>query len=173
MHTEPMNGHLAVPESFSNANPKSGLTVRNGVLAALGFAPLLWLFCVNLWARPHYQFFPLALGGAGFLAWIRFKEISQPLQPGRLAIGAGLLSGSFMGLGVATFLWSPWVGSLAALTGLVAVIWLRGGSKLLRAMTPALLLVLIIIPPPLALDTRLAESLRVLAVNWSSHVLDL
>src|SRR5204862_2406378 len=69
--------------------------------------------------------------------------------------------------------WSPWLGSLAAMIGLVGVIWLLGGQKLLRCMSPALLLVLTIIPPPLALDTRFAEQLRVLAVNWSSHLLDL
>ena len=40
-----------------------------GVWVALGFAPLLTVFLINLWGRPHYQFFPLALAGAGFLAW--------------------------------------------------------------------------------------------------------
>ncbi|PYJ02822.1 MAG: hypothetical protein DME25_15005 [Verrucomicrobia bacterium] len=166
-----MNG-LAAPVPVSAApsgpGPRTALCVRNGVLFGLGYAPLLVAFF-----GPHYQFFPLALGGAAFLAWARLKEVPRPLQPGRPLPTGTLLTLSFLCLAVATLLWSPWLGSLAALLGLVAVIWLVGSQKLLRAMVPALLLVLSIIPPPLALDTRFAEELRVLAVNGSSHLLDL
>src|SRR5207253_3295331 len=51
--------------------------------------------------------------------------------------------------------------------------WTVGGRRLLRSQAPALLLMAAIIPPPLSLDTRLADSLRILAVNWSSHLLDM
>src|SRR6266853_5443943 len=77
MLVEPMNGFAEqVPLSGPVASPapETGLTVRNGLLLALGYAPLLCAFFLNLWARPHYQFFPLALAGAAFLAWTRLKE---------------------------------------------------------------------------------------------------
>jgi len=40
-------------------------------------------------------------------------------------------------------------------------------------MLPAMLLLLVIIPPPLNADTRLVQHLRVMAVAWSSRLLDL
>jgi len=40
-------------------------------------------------------------------------------------------------------------------------------------MVPAMLLLLVIIPPPLSADTGLVQHLRVLAVTWSSRLLDL
>ena len=56
--------------------------------------------------------------------------------------------------------------------GLAGVAWWIGGWKLLRATVPALVLVLTIIPPPLALDAELMLHLRGLAVRWSSRLLD-
>src|SRR2546426_11709791 len=121
-----MNG-FAAPVPISDAPPgpapRTTRTVRNALLFALGYAPLLVAFFVNLWGRPHYQFSPLALGGAAFLAWTRLKEVPRPFQPGRFLLAGALLALSFLCLAVATFLWSPWLGSLAALLGLVAVIW--------------------------------------------------
>lgn len=146
---------------------------RPGLLGALGFAPLLTVFFINLWGRPHYQFFPLALAGAGFLAWSRRQAVVRPFSPGQPMWTVLLVAGSFCGLVGATVLWSPWVGTIAAFIGLVGITWQVGGGVLLRALLPALLLVLTIIPPPLAADTRLIQHLRVLAVTWSSHFLDL
>src|SRR5258706_2438994 len=172
MHNEPMNG-FAEKTTVSTRVDGPALTWAQGLLFVAGFVPLLWVFFLNLWARPHYQFFPLALAGAAFLAWSRLKEVPHPLEPGAPLPGTILWSLSFLLLAGATLLWSPWFGSLAAFAGLVAGIWMIGGSRLLRALVPALLLVAVIIPPPLSLDTRLADSLRVLAVNWSSHLLDI
>ncbi len=172
MHNEPMNG-FAEKTTVSTRADGPALTWAQGLLFVAGFVPLLWVFFLNLWARPHYQFFPLALAGAAFLAWSRLKEVPHPLEPGAPLPGTILWSLSFLLLAGATLLWSPWFGSLAAFAGLVAGIWMIGGSRLLRALVPALLLVAVIIPPPLSLDTRLADSLRVLAVNWSSHLLDI
>ena len=150
----------------------SGIGWGYGLLFVLGYAPLLGLFFLNLWGRPHYQFFPWALLGAGFLAWIRGKELSRPFVPGDRKVTMFLQGVSFLLLGLATVSWSPWLACLAALTGLVAAIWGRGGSKLLNAMLPALILLLIIIPPPLLADNLLIQQMRVLAVRGSSSVLD-
>src|ERR1051326_5930869 len=51
----PLSGPVGSP------SPETGLTLRHALLFALGYAPLLVAFFLNLWARPHYQFFPLAL----------------------------------------------------------------------------------------------------------------
>lgn len=139
----------------------------------LGYAPLLAIFFVNLWGRPHYQFFPLALLGAFFLAWTRLKEVPRPLVEGPRVVSTLLLVVSFLLLCAATFFWSPWLASIAAFTGLVALLWSRGGKALLVAMVPALVLFLTIVPPPLSADTRLIQHMRVLAVTWSSELLDI
>ena len=144
-----------------------------GVWVALGFAPLLTVFLINLWGRPHYQFFPLALAGAGFLAWNRLKELARPFSPGQPRWTVLLVAGTFCCLAAATLLWSPWLGAIAAFIGLAAVAWQAGGGPLLRALLPALLVVLTIIPPPLSADSRLIQHLRVLAVGYSSRLLDM
>jgi exosortase len=167
-----MNG-FAEKTPSSALVEKPALTTLQIILFAAGFLPLLAAFFVNLWQRPHYQFFPLALGGAVFLAWTRLKELPRPFEPGRSSAGKVLWIVSLSLLTGATVLWSPWIGSLAALSGLIAAIWTLGGQQLMRAMVPALILIAAIIPPPLSLDTRLADSLRLLAVNWSSHLLDI
>src|SRR5436309_470282 len=170
MQAELMNG---LAEKLPTQPPESVLSLRNGLLFAFGYAPLLWLFFANLWGRPHYQFFPLVLGGAGLLAWTRLKDTPRPFERGTATLAVIFFLLSFSCLVAGTVVWSPWLGSLAVMMGLVGVIWLAGSKRLLRTMAPALILALTIIPPPLALDSRFAEQLRVLAVNWSSHVLDL
>jgi len=151
----------------------SRMTASHGFLLALGYAPLLTLFFINLWGRPHYQFFPLALIGAAFLAWTRLGEAHRPFDPGRPLVTALLLGASFFCLAAATMYWSPWLGSVAALIGLVGAVWWVGGRPLLNAMAPALVSLLVLIPPPLSADTRLIQHLRVMAVNWSSRLLDM
>jgi exosortase len=163
----------AIPDARVSPASKSAVTGSTCLLFAFGFAPLLVLFFVNLWDRPHYQFFPLALMGAMFLARSRFKDVAAPLQPGRPIITALLLAASFLLLATGTLFWSPWLGGIAALIGVAGLVWWAGGYPFLRAMLPAMLILLVIIPPPLAADSRLVQHLRVLAVSSSSRVLDL
>lgn len=164
-------GHGVEPAQPTLAE-RTGLTRLNVGLLAFGFAPLLLLFFANLWERTYYQFFPMALAGAGFLAWTRLKEVPRPLVSGHAAATATLLAASFGVLTAALVFWSPWLAILAALLGLMAVAGWIGGSRVLRALVPALVLVLTIIPPPLLLDARLMVFMRGLAVRWSSRLLD-
>ena len=151
---------------------RTGLTRRNLGLLAFGFAPLLLLFFANLWERTYYQFFPMALAGAGFLAWTRLKEVPRPLAAGHPAATVTLLAASFGLLTAAVVFWSPWLAIVAAVLGLVGVAGWIGGGRVLQALVPALVLVLTIIPPPLSLDAHLMVFLRGLAVRWSSRLLD-
>jgi exosortase len=166
-------GQVPAPASLRFEEPRPGLTGASRLLVAFGYAPLLALFFLNLWSRPHYQFFPLALVGALFLAWIRRQDAPRPLQPGQPVVTVLLLGTSFACLAIATAVWSPWLGSIAALIGLAGIVWWLGGYGFFKSMLPALLLLLVIIPPPLNADTRLVQHLRVKAVAWSSRLLDL
>ena len=111
--------------------------------------------------------------GAAFLAWVRFREVPRPLQPGQTVITVLLMAVSFSILATGALFWSPWLGAIAALVGLVGLVWWAGGYSFLKSMLPAMLVLLVIIPPPLSADTRLVQDLRMLAVAWSSRVLDL
>lgn len=155
------------------AGEAAGLQPLHLLLVALGFAPLLILFFAGLWSRPHYQFFPMALAGAGFLAWTRCRGLSKPLTPGSRALAFLLLGSACILLALATVFWTPWLAGVAAIAALAGGVWGLGGLPLLRACTPALVLLLTIIPPPLKLDTDLTLGLRTLAVASSASVLDL
>lgn len=143
------------------------------VALAFGFAPLLVTFFVNLWKQPEYQFFPQALAAAGFLAWERWREVQRPLVPGGHALSGILILLSLVGLTFAVLLWSPWAGTIAFVVAVVGVLWGWGGGRLLGKMTPALIMLLTIIPPPLGLDVRLGLFLRGVATALSSRLLDL
>jgi len=98
----------------SSMAERTGLTRLNVALLAFGFGPLLAEFFANLWGRRYYQFFPLALAGAGFLAWSRLNEVPGPLESGHAAVAAPLMGASFCLLAAGMTLWSPWLASLAA-----------------------------------------------------------
>ena len=76
----------ATENSPRRYDPDARVATGNGLLFALGYTPLLTLFFINLWGRPHYQFFPLALIGAAFLAWTRLKEVPRPFVPDRKSV---------------------------------------------------------------------------------------
>ena len=144
----------------------------NLILAGLGFIPLLWLFFRLSWNRPAYQFFPLALVGAGMLAQRAFNQSGDKLDGSKrwltrlLALFAGLV------FFLANYYWSPWLGFIAFLLGIIAALWGLGGKPVLKAFLPVVLMLLIILPPPLGWDQALVLWLRSVAVNVSSALLD-
>lgn len=159
--------------TYDSLMPRIKADRLNLMLAAAGFAPLLGVFLVALWNRPTYQFFPLALIAAGMLAWRAANESGQPVAPGGvwparlLGLAAGILYLT------ANILWSPWLGYISFILGLLAALWSLGGRPLVRALAPAGLMLLAILPPPLGWDQTLTLWLRSLAVSHSSALLDL
>ena len=142
------------------------------ILAAAGLAPLLGIFLAGLWNRATYQFFPLAFVAAGMLAWRAVNEMSQPLAAGTRRMTCWLALTAGMVFLAANILWSPWLGYVSFLLGLLAGLWSWGGQPLLRALAPAGLMLLAILPPPGDLDQNLTLWLRSAAVSNSSALLD-
>jgi exosortase len=137
----------------------------------LAHLPLLIWHGQVLWERPHYQFFPLLVPGAAFLAWQRLRHLG-PLTAGSvwpsralLIAGAGLLT-------TAALLGSPWLGIIAALLNILAVAFTLGGLTLLRALLPAWLFLCLAVPPPLGLDQRLIDDLQSGTARACSRILD-
>jgi exosortase len=153
-------------------------SARTGLLlAGLGFilalAPLLRVFFCELWARSAYQFFPMALGAAGMLAWRAWRELDGQFTPGSRR-GMNLLVGVTVMVGVAgNILWSPWLGMLALLLVLATLVWSLGGRRAVTTFGPALLMLACILPPPLGGDMDLTLWLRSVSVKTSSGLLDL
>ena len=142
------------------------------ILSVLGFAPLLWLFFWWSWKRPAYQFFPLALVAEGLLAWRAFKETGITAVPGNLWLTRWLTLATGIIYLLANYLWSPWLGFITFLLGLMTVAWGLGGKVLLKAFVPVILMLLTILPPPFNWDQDLTVWLRSVAVNTSSALLD-
>ncbi len=144
----------------------------NLFLAVLGFIPLLWLFFRLSWNRPAYQFFPLALVGAGLLAQRAFKQSETKIDAGKRWLTWLLLSVAVLVFLLANYLWSPWLGFIAFLFWLIAVSWGLGGKSMFKTFMPVVLMLLIILPPPLGWDQVLVLWLRSVAVDASSALLD-
>jgi len=144
-----------------------------GLIALVGFGPLLAQFFYNLWQFDTYQFFPLALVGAAVLAKRGLDEVSRPPEPGSAFLTFPLVLGVLGLLGAASLMWSPWLGAVSLLLALLAFAWWLGGWGLLKAVFPAWLVLATILPPPLKLDTRFALLLQEWATLGSSYFLAL
>ena len=143
------------------------------LIALLGFGPLLAQFLFNLWNFDTYQFFPLALAGAGFLLWRGLQEVERPLEPGSVWLTAPLVLAALSLLAAASVMWSPWIGVVSFLLAVLVAAWWFGGWNLLRAVFPGWLVLLTIVPPPLKLDTKFALLLQEWATAGSSKILAL
>lgn len=161
------------PLSRLPATPRPPAVLLAAVAAlALAHLPLLVAHGFALWGRPHYQFFPIVLIGAGLLAWPSVKAAwpGSGAEPGRTT---WLLLGiNWLMLATALVLDSPWLGAVAFLELLFAVAHGLGGWKLVRATLPALIFLLLIIPPPFGLDNRLVNGLQTLTSKCGDYVLD-
>ena len=143
-----------------------------GGLIALAFFPIVLLHGRELWARPHYQFFPLVIPGAVALVWKWCSRLDR-LEPGNPAVSKGAAVIVWLMLAFAVACISPGSGALAALFVLLATAYTLGGWRLMVAAMPAWGLLWLAIPPPKHFDVVLIVKLQNLVSRWSSHLLDL
>jgi exosortase len=141
------------------------------VLIALAFMPLLVIHARVLWARPHYQFFPLVIPGAVALAYRYCRRLGPlSLGPARLAVPIATVGWGLLLFGVV------FVSHSAALIGglltLFAAILAIGGWPLMRAALPAWAFLWLAVPLPRGYDLSLVSGLQDLVSRWSSHFLD-
>jgi exosortase len=128
----------------------------------------------QLLSKPHYQFMILLPAAAGLLLWQRVRDEDwSALTPGRPAVAWVLGSLALLVSLFAVWQWSPWVGMVGYLLNLLAVIYWRGGSQLLRLLGPAWILLWLALPLPFDLDESLIIRLRQVATAWTSDLLHL
>lgn len=142
-------------------------------LFVLAYIPTLVAQGSQLWARPHYQFFPLAILGSAALAVRAWRGLSdEDLSICSLRSVKTLLWVSFAFLTGGLAMRSGWFGVPSLLTLIIALIFAVGGPTLFRAMIPSLLMLSVLIYPPLRLDGELVLLLRRFAVWASGALLD-
>lgn len=165
---------LDKPRSSAAVPSGSAVLIAVAAVLALAHLPLLIAHGNSLWQREHYQLFPLVLVFAGILAVPAYKSaIASPATHRERRIGFILLGLNWLMLAVAVVLDSPNLGALAFWVLLGATAIGAGGWRAFRAALPALIYLLLIIPPPLNLDGRLVTFLQSYTSRISSHVLDL
>jgi exosortase len=142
------------------------------LLACLGLAPLVARFGGLLWRHPAYQFYPLALAGAGILGWRAWSEFDGKRSSGPNRPVWILAGGTILVFLAGNVLWSPWLGFLALILFLATWCMNLGGRRALAVFLPALLMLASILPPPLGWDEALTLWLRSVSVAASSALLD-
>ncbi len=135
-------------------------------LILLAHGPLLYVYLLQLWDRPHYQFFPLVLLAFGYFVAIRWPERQTPSRRAVAVSRLALLS-SAVALSFAIARLSP----LAAyLSGAMAV-----GAFLLRMGVPALgpwALLLLMLRIPYGQDVAAIQAMQRVTARLSSTALD-
>jgi len=142
-------------------------------LVGIGELPLLVKFFADLWTRPQYDFYPLILIGAAYLAWDRLREQAGVQFQGRRLLGAILLTIALLVLGLGNLLLLRSLGAVSAWIALAGCVCWIGGARLLRTLAPSFLLLITIMPPPMRKDEAIALNLRQWAVWASGRMLDL
>ena len=148
-----------------------GLVVGAFLAAIAAHSPLLYDHFSQLWTKPHYQFFPLAIVGAACLAARASREDLN--RPPSAAVFAWLAAAAWFLLAMAAACHSPWLGMVAALAAVMAFAYSLGGGGLVWRGLPALALLSMLVPPPFGQDELLVQSLRNWTVRGSGQCLDL
>lgn len=141
-----------------------------GLLVIVHF-PFLASHAEFLWLRSHFQFFPLVLLGASILGFSAYMQ-AGPLQTGSRCWSLGLVSLAWLLIAAAILLFSHFLGAIASMVTLLAVIHGVGGRPLVRALLPAWGFLWLIVPPPLSYDDSLILLLQTMVSDCNGPVLD-
>jgi exosortase len=156
----------------SAANPAPWAAVAVVGCLVLAHLPLLAAHAQQMWLRPHYQFFPFVVVGAIVLLVARTRSLGK-LTPADTLHGLLAFAMPAALLAIAELLHSSWLGAVSAVLSAGAALFAVGGTRLLRAGLPTLLLLCVAIPPPLELDRTLILVLQTWTAQCGSRVLDL
>jgi lipid-A-disaccharide synthase-like uncharacterized protein len=140
-------------------------------VAALGCAPLVVAYFFNLWDQPYYRFFPLALLGAGWLAWRGWRSAPPSPMPGARWLVLTLTGTALALLATGAVLWVPWLGVAALLCVLLGAVWARGGGRLAGRLLPALVMGLTVLTPPFGWDEAVMNRLEGWVMSGAGRML--
>lgn len=144
------------------------------LLLSGSYSPLLVEFGQNLWAREHYQHFPFVVGAVAFLLYMRWGTQAFATQGciRRRWLGKATLLISWLLLATAIWLHSPWLAAVSAVLLIGSFLLLTAAARSVPYLGAIWLLLWLIIPPPLNLDSQLIATLQRSGSLCSSHLLD-
>ncbi|MFO0911100.1 MAG: exosortase U [Isosphaeraceae bacterium] len=149
----------------------SWLSAWPALIVVLSFVPLLAVHSRLLWARPHYQFFPLVVPGALALAYRYCRGLGE-LRPGSVKVARWLWLAGWALLAFSVIFVSTTASAVAFLVTLLAAIYAMGGGTLVRAALPAWAFLWLAVPFPRTIDLKIITGLQDLVSIWSSQILD-
>ncbi|MCU0978009.1 MAG: exosortase U [Pirellulaceae bacterium] len=162
--TSPLGGETAAWRAVQRA-------VGFAAVVILAHLPLFLLHLRNLWVmRPHYQFFPLLLGGIGWLLWKRWPRWSVHVPPSWWS--SGLLGCGLAVLAVSVLFFSPWLAAVAIVLSVGGLIGRYAAPGQWRDWLPVWLVMWLIVPPPFRWDYRLILWLQSSTSRMASVLLD-
>ncbi|MEO9930347.1 exosortase U [Rhodopirellula bahusiensis] len=165
--------HPNLKQTVSDGQPKQSWKIWwLPISVLLALAPLLHQYFTWTWLKGHYQYFPLLIASVIALTWHRWDEAQRSATPARrsnLAAGLGaVVLLAFLGY----VLWTGLLGIVAASLAAVILIygWIGWGG--LKPLLPGLSLLILAIPLPLSLDTKLIFNMQFVASGLADLLLD-
>lgn len=141
---------------------------------ALGNLPLLLLHLRNMWGQPQYQYFPIVLLAIGWLMYRTAAWRSEPLTSQVFfRAGVGAFAGSLVVSLAGTWLLSPWLGTLSLVIAFAGLLLVLRNYLEIQNPVGIWFLSLLLLRPPMGLDTRLAFWLQGLTAKVAGSLLDL
>ena len=142
------------------------------VVALVCLSPILWVQCLSLWSRPHFQFFPLAWLSFGYFAYQRLGGLAACRSSFRLAAGVLVALLSFAASAESILISSPWLAYAAAVALVVAWLLLRGNNLAWPAAVGLSSVLWMTLPFPAGYDDKLIQFLQRQSSNFTSVILD-
>jgi len=135
------------------------------------YLPMLALETGKLWRSEHRDYFPLLLAAIGYLLWRGWRDLPRrpSCQPTRSSLATLLIS--MLLLLASVVLRSPWLGTVAAIVGVLAIL-LSFGPRTAARLAPAWVLLWLLLPLPFRWDDRLILWLQGVTAQGGSQLLD-
>ncbi len=141
-------------------------------LGALAHLPFVIPQMKWMWDSEHYGFFPFAIAAFCWLVWERLKGVEVKLGSYFTKRTTCLLIFNVLLLSVATLASSYWIGWVSFLVFLWTAAHILLPPDLARRIRQPFLVLLLIVPLPLGLDTSLVIQMQKLATRQGSLMLD-
>lgn len=168
---------IGFPANDSNPTPTRPILIAWSV-AALAFLVALgpWLFAYAriLWSVEHYQFVPVLIAAAAWLAWTRWQIMPTEFIAGPESSlwRGGLWSLAVLAVAATVLAGSPLLAMAALLITMLAGLYEWGGARGLRYFLPVWAVLLLTLRPPFQWDQQIIVSMQRMATSWASGILD-
>ena len=140
------------------------------IAAALAHLPVLYMYSNDMWARGHYQFFPLLFCAVAWLLYDRLNE--KDLDQKSIGVATGLLFLNLVFLFFTVAIYTPVLVIPTVSLLLAGLILGRFGMSGLWVALPVIAVLFIVCKLPTGRDLVLISQMQALASQLASWILD-